>query len=544
MQRKIWILVGVLLLSTSALMLVASQTWADFTHTSDVLISRAHPDEFCSAVKPRLATSPNGHQLAVAWVQETEEEGDCRAGGFAALRWATEESSYTGWATPLQVFLGSASEACVNHVDVAVDSDNVAHVVATIQDPCDLSSTDNTSVHYRACTLSGAEATCSSDTVLASGNPQEDGFYLLETAIAVSDDGTPFVVYGRRQIEGNLKSEIWATSLSSSESWATPFQLSESTEKAHRPQLDWGRASDSQGYVHIVWEMHEPATQQGAATNGKVRYIRCPEDAANKEACGNSEESFLSANVYPRPDIAVSGPDDRVVIVWNRYDTYDQNPPCEEFGLYYDRSDNNGDTFKDPREVISDLDPGALGAATYKYNGTEEEQGTSETEEYISYLRPVVDMDSDGVPVIAWQAALDTPYEDSYFITTTQAITWKSTEGINWQQEDRWGLGGDPDQRYINPDIAVASPDYEPDGGMHMVYLKPEWVTWDGGAQGAHRYRVYYSYHGAEQFVAPTPSPTTDESIIPTATPSPTPNPHPYQSPNQIYLPLVMRAHS
>jgi hypothetical protein len=346
----------------------------------------------------------------------------------------------------------------------------------------------------------------------------------------------PFVVYGRRQVEGALNSEVRATALNSNGTWRTPFLLS-SGEKAHRPALAWGRASNNQGYVHVVWETHETPSDEETFTNGRVKYIRCPDSADEKSDCGSTERSFSpAAGVYPRPAIAVSGPHDRVIIAWNRGDDIEPNPPCEEFGLFYYRSDNNGTTFLEThtREIISDLPPASFASNTYR--STEDEQGTAETEEYISYLRPAVAMNEQGLPLVAWQA-VDTDSgipSPEYVITTTQAITWYGAGGIAWQEENRWGIG-DAIERRINPDIAPASPDYEPTGGIHMVYMKQDVLTDIG-----ERYRIYYSYTGDTLYVEPTPSPTVDEAA--TSTPTPNPNQNLYQAPNTIYLPMVLRS--
>ena len=531
MKRKLWIVFTVLLLSTTALLAVATRTWADFAHSSAVPLSYSW--EPCSAVKPHLATSPDGHQLAAVWVQETQYNGSCRAGGFGAMRWATEESSYDGWASPFQVFLNAYSTACVNHIDVAVDENNVAHVVATIQEPCDLEETTSTSLHYRACELSGGEATCGEDVTLASEDPQSTGFYLLEAAIAVSADGAPFVVYGRRQIESPLSSQVHAAR-PDGDAWVT-FPLSNDV-KAYRPALTWALASNGTGYVHIVWETHDTPTL-ASWTNGRVQYLRCTETGG----CGNVR-TFLAAGVYPRPAVAASGaPYDRVLIAWNRFDTLNGTAPCEEFGLYYYRSDDNGNSFSNSniREVLSEriIDSILYGEATYKSAGTRE--GGEGGEEYFSYLRPAAAMDSAGLPVVAWQIPGNTyPYSDTYVITTTRVITWKTTEGLNWQTEDRWLFGeSESTNHYLNPDLALASRDYDPHG-EHVVYMRQEWYNAIGG-EGYPVYRVAYSYNGT-RYEAPTPSPTADENLPPT--PTATIPPSPYQSPNTIYLPVVMRA--
>lgn len=538
MKRKLWIVFTVLMLSTAALLAVATRTWADFAHSSAVPLSYSW--EPCSAVKPHLATSPDGHQLAAVWVQTTPQDGACRTGGFGALRWATEENSYDGWAAPLQVFLNRYSTACVNHIDVAVDGDNVAHIVATIQEPCNLEETTSTSLHYRACALSGGEATCGEDITIASEDPQSTGFYLLETAIAVSEDGSPFVVYGRRQITGSDISSQVRAAHPSGDAWVT-FALSGGV-KAYRPAITWARASNGTGYAHIVWETHDPPTL-ASWTNGRVQYLRCPDTATQLSACGNTR-TFVTAGVYPRPSVAASGaPYDRVLIAWNRFDTLNGTAPCEEFGLHYYRSDNNGGSFNETtnaREVLSDqlVSLNTYGYATYRYDGIEE--GGEGGEEYFSYLRPSVAMDSAGLPVIAWQAYGNTyPYSDTYVITTTRVITWKTTEGLNWQTEDRW-LFGEPESQnhYLNPDLALASRDYDPNGGEHVVYMRQEWYKPSAGA-GYNVYRVAYSYNGP-RYIEPTPSPTADESLP--ATPTPTIPPSPYQSPNTIYLPLTMRS--
>ncbi len=116
------------------------------------------------------------------------------------------------------------------------------------------------------------------------------------------------------------------------------------------------------------------------------------------------------------------------------------------------------------REVLSDrlVSVYTYGEAYYKYAGIEE-GGEEGGEEYFSYLRPSAVMDSAGLPVIAWQVHGNTyPYSDTYVITPTHVITWKTTEGLNLQTEDRWHFESRIDEPLPETRHGFGQPHHDP----------------------------------------------------------------------------------
>ncbi len=504
MKQRFWLILGMLGLMMVVLLLLNYQAQADFNHTSDVLLSSE--SEPCSAVKPRLATSSDKHWLAVAWVQEDEKSGGgCHANaGRAILRWATEETSPSGWQGPLAVF--DTSNGCINHVDVALDG-ATAHIVATIQKPC--VDTTNSSLLYRTCNLTTGECTAEIE-VYRETNPQ---LHLLEAYITLDQYGRPHIVYGRREIaddELTAVSEVRYTRQGSGGTWKH-IRLSGESERAYRPTITWSYSpTDAQGYVHFAWETHEALSsgQLEGSINGRTHYRRCPDDAetvAGAINCNNNPDQMgLPDKTHSRPALAVSG--DRVILVWNRCDDVDTNPPCEKFNLLYRRSETTGWGFSEPIDAISEQDP-AYGNLI-KYEGTD-----YESLEYEASLHPALTVNNAGLPVIAWQVKKH-GIEGGYTLTTTWVYS-QTTSRLYWE-DTGWAEGNGYDTR-VAASISVPDPIAEPQG-LHLVFMQREGLYTP--------YRIYYSYFGDTQYVTPTP----------TATPIP-------EEGLSIYLPLVARNH-
>lgn len=500
MKQRVWLILGMLGLIMAVLLLLNYRAQADFNHTSDVLLSSESAP--CSAVKPQLATSSNKHWLAVAWVQEDEKSGGgCHANaGRAILRWATEETSPSGWQGPLAVF--DTSNGCINHTDVAIYG-ATAHIVATIQEPC--VDTTSSSLLYRTCNLTTGE--CLEEIeIYQETNPQ---LRLLEAYITLDQYGHPHIVYGRREITGDeltRVSEVWYTRQGSGGTWKY-IRLSGGSERAYRPTITWSYSpTDVQGYVHFAWETHDPLLtgQLEGSINGKARYRRCPDDAESGGGaidCNGPNQTGLPDSTHSRPALAVSG--DRVVLMWNQCDDLNINPPCEKFNLLYRRSEDAGWSFSDPVDAISEQHP--VYGNPIKYEGTD-----YESLEYEASLRPALTVNNAGLPVIAWQ----TKKEYGYTLTTTWACS-QTTSHLYWE-DTGWTEGNGYDTR-VAASISVPDPSAEPQG-LHLVFMQREGLYTP--------YRVYYSYFGDAQYVTPTP----------TATPIP-------EEGLSIYLPLVARKH-
>ncbi len=503
--HRLYVSAGLLALALGALVYLTGPLQADFSHTSNVLLSGQ--SEPCNAVRPRLARNEEGRWLAVAWIQELGQATECQPNaGRALLRWATEDANFHGWQGPLEVIQRGGAQNCVNHIDIAL-SGTTAHLVATVQVPCQ-NPTESRLV-YRTCQLE--TGTCDTQTTL---HTDSGAHRLLEAYLALDDAGQPHVVYGRRDIlaavpDHERSSQIWYIRPDGAGTWKAPLRLS-GTTGAYAPAIAWAHAPvDDQGYVHVVWEQRLPAAVQGRH-NGRVRYRRCPDDEENAQGallCSGPDESGLPVDTLPRPAIAARG--NRVIATWNRCSSIDPNPPCKRFTLLYGRSDAGGWGLlsTSPREVGTDAMPP---------NDNRQYAGTDEAvQEYETLLRSTLLLHGPGLPAVTWQIAQENPYGDivGYTITTT----WASavlTNTIGWETTE-WLEGAGDDTR-VMPSIALPDPNEESEG-LHQVFMRRSGIY--------DVYRVYYSYFGSELYVAPTPTRT--------------PLPEDYRC--DIFLPLVLR---
>ncbi|MGC9358518.1 MAG: hypothetical protein ACP5GX_11655, partial [Anaerolineae bacterium] len=430
-----------------------------------------------------------------------------------------------GWQGPLDTF-NPGGGACVNHTDVAL-AGTTAHVIATIQNPCE--NTSSSALHYRTCDLTTGQ--CGDEQVVYEETAV--GMRLLEAYVTLDQDEQPHIVFGRRDVlsavdEWERRSEIWYARRGSDGITWKRLRLSNSQNSAYRPSITWSWSpTDEQGYVHFVWETHEPPPASGiSAVNGRVRYRRCPDDVEQLSGaidCNNNPDysGTLLADTHPHPTLVAEG--DRVILFWNRCSSFEPNPPCERFSLLYQRSELGGWGFNNiqgnPRSVRSNLE--TTSTRIEKYHGTD-----AGTVEYESGLRAAATLNDSGLPVVAWQVK-NPEVEHGYTITTTWVVS-QTQNTLGWM-EPGWSEGTGHDTR-VATSIAVPDPAEEA-VGLHMVFMKRA-----GLYEG---YQIYYSYFGTELYTTPTPEPT-DPGEDPTPTPTVTPI-VPSQFSNKAYLPLVMR---
>ena len=500
-RRRLYPLLGLLVLLTGLLLLLAQGAYADFPHTTDVLLSS--DSEPCNAVRPRLARNETGQWLAVSWIQENSKAGgDCFAnGGRALLRWATENTTFDGWRGPVALS-APVSGGCVNHVDVAVQG-TTAHVVLTVQTPCE--NTTSSVVYYTTCDLTQAANPCQSLSKIV--ETTTTGRRFLEAYVAVDDTGAPHVAYSHRDVlsavdDWERVSEIWYARLDGT-TWKQ-MRLSDNRNSAYQPRIAWAHSpANDRGYVHLVWETHH-SSEQGY---GRVRYRRCPDDVNSASECASGNPNYteeLAAKTHPRPALGVSG--DRINLFWNYCDDLDTNPPCREFALLYRPVDlvMGGWTFGDLKEVRSNR---IVDQTLHPYDGTDDD-----TKEYRYLLRPAVAMNAADAPVVAWQIQ-NADYAPGYTISTTWAISLSTTTGDYVWEETGWSSGEGYDTR-ISPDIALPDPSRESQG-LHLVFMQQSGQF--------SNYQIYYSYFGEDLYVAPTPTPESGQD-------QPT-----------VYLPLICR---
>ncbi len=505
-RRRLYPLLGLLGLLIGLLLLLAQGAYADFPHTTDVLLSGG--SEPCNAVRPRLARNETGQWLAVSWIQENPKAGgDCFAnGGRALLRWATESTLRNGWQGPVALS-APVSGGCVNHVDVAVQG-TTAHVVLTAQTPCE--NTTSSAVHYTTCDL--LADTCQSLSKIV--ETTTTGRRYLEAYVAVDDAGGPHIVYSHRDVlsavdDWERVSEIWYARLDGT-TWKQ-MRLSNPDNSAYQPRIAWAYSPELQhGYVHLVWETHHSPTEG----YGRVRYRRCPDDVNSASECASGNPNHteaLAAQTHPRPALGVSG--DRINLFWNYCVDLSPKPTCREFALLYQPIDQHWSeqqehgtwSIGDLKEVRSNRSTNQ--ALLHVYDGTDDD-----TEEYRYLLRPAVAMNAAGAPVVGWQIQ-NADYAAGYTISTTWAITLSATTGDYVWEETGWSSGEGYDTR-VSPDIALPDPSLESQG-LHLVFMR---------RQGLYdKYQVYYSYFGEDLYEAPTPTPDSGQD-------QPT-----------VYLPLICR---
>ncbi len=492
----------------------------------------------CDAVEPHIAASAydvagGTHYVAAVWVQELGDGETCTNGGEAFLRWAevVTQATATDWEGPVDPFQGLlAADELVAHVDVAV-SVNVAHLVAvTKQTTPGASFPVTTSLRYAAYDLTSGSRIAHSTIRTEVANSTDD-MQILEAVITVGDDGVPHIAYSRRQTSGDDSgdlSEVWYTRPLTG-SWSIGINLTSdsSLRHAYHPQIAWSRSLTApyQGYVHFTWGFHKASTSDVSEYDGDVYYRRCLDDAVESGAIVCGDETLYADqtpnNTHPRPTVAAQG--DTVALVWNQCVSLDPNPPCELFALIYRMSGRSGGDFAiqannnvPPYEVISNnrVD---FGTYSYKYVGTDDE-GI----EYGSYLRPSAFISPTGGVFVAWQIVSATiGGSDAHYWPSVLSTTWGYSPSVSLGKFSLWKgrgwVGGNyTDARFL-PEIAQVPTEIEPQGGLHMIFMRSEDVN------GVQRYRIEYTYF--------------NEDYVPPGTGGENEDPYPYD----IYLPLVLR---
>ncbi len=501
MRQRVWVLV--LLWGGFVLLLIAGyQANAAYSFKPQYLSDES---ALCSAVLPRLDMSADGQWMAAVWIQGTRyqrgTELACRRAGGAMLRWTTGTGAANDWSAPVQIAAGHPpTGSCVIHTDVAVTSTTtgqaVAHIVATVRDPCFIDSSDQaqrTVLQYYTYALPGGPLSEPEEVVVTYN---ADHALIRTVRVALDGDGRPHIVYSVADDyadPGQENGKIYYTYQQADGTWyveinpstQAPKPLSDPSTNAFNPEIVWAG-----GRAHIVWEIHKPSTE-GRALNGDVHYAHCSQDAG----CWPDLPLPLDTNVetYPYPSVAVQG--DRVIVAWNRCVELDSNPPCETFVVLYGRSNDGGETWSTTTsggkivgtdQAIGDYVPSLI------------KNGTDRTDvEYVTFMRPVVALDREGYPWVAWQTKVMTSGASVYVITSTYAIS-ATDASFTWANPG-W-YGGDQLLDAVASALAVAHFTTPGKRGEHLLYMRSVMVN------GTEMYRIYYDYFGDNR-VEPDPTP-------------------------------------
>ncbi|MBN1873034.1 MAG: hypothetical protein JXA33_02310, partial [Anaerolineae bacterium] len=495
---KKWTLGALLGLFAGLLFLISYQVSADYLFMPRYL---SDEETACEAVLPRSAMTEDGEWMVASWIQGREyetggQDPECRRAGDVELRWATGTGAADSWSDRVIVLPGTPpSGACTIHADVAITNTSggaVAHIVATVRDPCFVNETEaqTTTVKYLTYTLPGGELSAVEDVVTTY---KENDELIRNVRIALDGEGKPQVVYGVADYEGELGA-IYYTYRATSGVWVgdpenlEPLRLSSATTEAYSPEVAW-----SMGRTHIVWEIHLPPITQGR--NGNVYYVFCTETGGCITPRPLDDPNI---NTHPGPTIAARG--DRVMVTWSRCIEADANAPCEQFIPIYARSNTSGTTWSlSPtgveRKVVG-TDQAynqVIPPPASTKNSTDAGDG-----EYITFLRPYVILDHNQLPAVSWQTKTMSEGHEVYMITAAYAVS-ETDASFTWAYVE--GNGGDGLLDAVVSTITVPQL-AEGEVGHHLIYMQAQ-------PYGIREpYRVYYDYFGDGKV---TPEPTPEE---------------------------------
>lgn len=447
-------------------------------------------DEICS-LESRLAASADRQWLVTTWIQGWRIGDGCKSQGDAVMRWTTEGAGQSGWSESIAFPLPSG--ACAVHTDAAVNGSE-AHVAVTYWAPCYEADADSGILYFR-CNLADGSCTTGETAVAISGALDRR---LSDVRVVIGQDAQPHIVYALGT-SGLAAGDVMYTHREGT--WQSPVKVSTGDKYGgfYRPV-----AAASNGRIHIAWERHRDRYDNINRIHyrGDVQYAFCEEDSGD---CVSPITYWYPPNLaidstYPIPDIAARG--NRVVMVWNVCADVVPDPPCEEFYLLYARSDANGESYSwvfTPLEVGSDIPASSIDLlSTRFYAGTDNsDRGTTLPSSYATYARPVVDLDDEGLPFVAWQVAVD----GGYVISTTHA-TSASAQNFTWSTDANWQVG-DGTRNLVHPNILVPDPNLE-DHGLHVLFSEA-WLE-TSGSQEVSRAHVNYDYYGNRQPILETAS--------------------------------------
>ncbi len=454
----------------------------------------------CMAVQPRVAKADPW--MAAVWI---EDNGECSAKGNAMLQAAQYiDETYTWWTAPLAVENGSASAACVTHVDVAI-RDGVAHIVFDKRNPC---SNGTSNIYYRKYNLS-TQILLNGYRIAGVG---QQG--VVAVSIVLGNEGLAHVVYNpasgevlykKQKPDGSWDTDALGTTLST-----TSTQMITALP-AYHPRITFNG-----NRLHVVWD------GQIATGNGVPIYRYCNADGTCPAEGGpyNLEDGSWATegmDTDAKPVVAAQG--NRVLVAWQFCSDYNHGTDtCERFQLLYKYSDSNGNagTFIASTQAVRGTWPHDSGPTT-GYPSTDDENAG-----YASQLNPSLALDANQNPIFAWQQ-FNTAAPTRMMITTTIGTTPTAGGGFtSWRHPYGWAIGtGDRWDTRVQPQILMPSYSSPLTPSLHLFYMKkPDDAN----------YRIDYLY--LEEGVLPLTEDPTGE---------PTSNPTEPPGDARVYLPLVSK---
>ncbi len=469
MKRLPKLLILVAGIGLFGLLFLANQVLASFPHTSTRLSGN---DDVCD-IEPRAAISPDGEWIASTWIRAQKVNDGCKSVGNAVLRWATENNALQTWSYPVVLNMPTA-DTCAIHTDIAITG-TTAHVAVATWQPCSANEA-NSAIRYYACNMTTGVCSTGENAVSETG---ASTYRLYEARLTLDGAGQPHIVYSRAHHDLSGSQILYARKTTGI--WTTVQQLSLDAEKAYRPVI-----AAAKGRVHFAWEVHTDYIDrnQDPRGNGYVRYRyclengTCPTNGQTTFPSPYSPGSAFPEGTYPIPAISAVG--DQALLTWNICGDYNENKPCNYYHLLYAQInfDEQGlMTANNPREAITDAQ---YRSSVLRYRGTD-----GVYSEYEKYLRPNLQLNGDGLPVLIWQMQTTS---GGYVLTTTQAITRYDT-GFAWTQQ-AWEIGtGEANDERLLPTVLIAPTSQDPNG-IHIIYMK----TWQDNA--LLRAQIYYDYFG------------------------------------------------
>ncbi len=478
--------VAALVALSAALLWFVVTVWAAFPLSPMRLSASSDVCDF----EPRAAISADGQWLATAWIKGNMFNQGCISRGQALLRWGNEGAAQTNWSMPQTLSL--PSDACAIHTDVALDG-TTAHLAVSYWSPCD-AVTANSALRYYTCNLLTGACTSGSDAVYQEG---ASGKRISDARIVLDTQSRPHIIYAQGT-HALTDGDILSTRLNGG-SWTAPVIVATGTKIGgfYRPV-----AAASGGRIHIAWERHR---NDGNRSRGDVQYRYYNEDTGEfgTQRTFLYPDASLDETTYPLPALAAR--DGTVLLVWNVCADVNINFPCEKFYLLYVRSNDNGLSWVQPKEVGTEIPVTMINMSLKHYAGSDAQSVVSE---YASHTRPVVALDHQGLPRLTWQVKIDS----GYALTTTYVVS-RTDQYYSWVPTTTWQVGAGGDVR-IAPAIVLPGPAMDANG-FHFIYMRA-WMQQVGGQQYS-RSQIYYDYYGGrrtggEQVVADT---YTDIHVLP-----------------------------